>query len=321
MAKPRLYDGPTVTEEVLRLVIKGTDTQQSLAEELGCAEQTVYNKIHDAKSLGFLIRDNGHYIITDEKDLLGFFQLGNKGILKERFEKLPGVEEVNDKLVGGCLSLRDVGGIISYYTDSRAITDDTFVTYGRVYAKWFEYLGMGYQMNGSLYREKPEEYKKKSGISRTYVGFPKVRPNRVLEALPILESTRDPCKRLASHFEISERESRKILSTCYFLGLAKRNKGVILTDFGERVLNASTQQRKDLLRNALLESDIVDTYYNLAPDRPFNNQDLMELVNERLNMNWSPTTRQTKAKRLYQWLLYTELFDEVKNGTLIRVDS
>ena len=28
----------------------------------------------------------------------------------------------------------------------------------------------------------------------------------------------------------------------------------------------------------------------------------------------------SKVEQLYQWLLYTELFEEVKNGTLVRLD-
>ena len=317
MAKPRLYYGPEVTKTVLRHIIKGASTQKELAERLDCAEQTVYNKVHDPKHLGFLEKENGKYVISNKEELMKLFQLDRRETLKKRFEQMPGVGEVNDELIGGSLSFTRVGRLISYYTDSEAIDEDAFLTYGRVYANWFDYLGMGYATNRTLSRQKPPGYNKTTTSHRdSGNSYPKVRPDKTLESLSIIEDGIDGKPELASHFGFSERQAGKLLGTCYSLNLAKRDGDVTLTDFGRRVKSATKEERKDLLREVLLEIELIETYYELAPDDPFQNQDLMRKVSEELGKDWSDTTVQTKAKRIYSWLVYTNLFKEVRQGIL-----
>lgn len=321
MANPRLYYGPEVTESVLRHVIKGANTREELAERLNCSEKTVYNKVHDPKILGFLARQDSEYVITDKDELMGLFQLDERGVLKERFLHLPGVSEVNDQLNGGDLSFIRVGRLIAYYTDSEAIDEEAFETYGRTYANWFKYFGLGYPANGTLFRNKPEDYEKRKSGSRKRsegLGYPRVRPEKVFEALSIIENGISGRAEIASHFDFSERQAAKLLSTCYILGFADRDGKVSLTERGQQVLEVTGDERKKMVREALLDLKLIETYLDLAPDGRFKNQELMEAVGKELNRNWAETTVQTKAKRIYQWLVYSGLFHEVKRGTLIR---
>lgn len=317
MSKNRLYDIPEVTREVLRLVIKGSDTREELAEELDCSPRTVYNKVHDPKILGFLDREGGKYVISDKQELMKLFQLDDRSVLKKRFEKMPGVEEINDELVGGSLSFVRVGRIVSFYTDSEAIDEDAFKTYGRVYAKWFDYLGMGYEFNQKLSTEKPTNYNKKSSNNQSGDGFPTLRPDKVFKALRVINGGIQGTPELTSKFDFSENYSEKLLSTCYSLNLAERNDEVELTEFGKAVHEANDQERRKLIREALLNITVIKTYCELAPDEPFKNQELMRRVGKELNKDWTETTSQTKAKRIYQWLIYSNLFKEVKRGTLV----
>lgn len=319
MSEARLFDAPHVTREVLRLVIKGSNTQEELAEELGCAERTVYNKVHDPKVLGFLERKDGKYVITDKEELMKLFQLDDRAILKKRFENLPGVEEINDELVGGSLSFTRVGRIVSYYTNSEAIDEDAFNTYGRIYAQWFDYLGMGYASNQQLSQEKPMDYNKNKTTRKDASGgtYPLVRPDKVFQALRAVEEGITSTSELSDQFESSEREVSKILRSCYLLNLAAKNNEVQLTEIGKKAINSSEAERSELIRDELLELNLIKTYCKLAPDEPFKNRELMQKVGEELDKNWSENTVDTKAKRLYQWLIYSDLFKEVKRGTLV----
>lgn len=317
MGKARLYDVPEVTREVLRLVIKGHNTREELAEELGCSPRTVYNKVHDPKVLGFLEREDNRYVISDKKELMKLFQLDKREVLKKRFENLPGVEEINDELVGGSLTFVRVGRIVSYYTNSEAIDEEAFVTYGRVYAKWFDYLGMGYAYSQKLSREKPANYEKEKTVRRTGDGFPMIRPERVFKAIRYISDGEKSESELASELGYSESQIGKLLSTLYSLNLADRNDGIVLTEFGEQVYESSESEQKKLIREALLDLNVVKKYCELAPESPFKNQQLMERVGEELGRDWTNTTRETKGKRIYQWLLFSDLFKEVKRGTLV----
>jgi hypothetical protein len=316
MSGHRLYSSPDVTESVLRYVVKGKDTRKELAEELNCSKKTIYNKIHDPRILGFLEKKDDHYVISDKDELMGFFQLNKRDVLKKRFNDLPGVSEVDDKLNGGSMSFIDVGRLIAYYTDSEAIDEDAFKTYGRVYANWFDYLGMGDASNSTLYRNIPPNIKKK-GKSEQNLSSPKVKPEKVFEALQIIDGGLVGRVEIASHFGFSERQAGKLLSTCYGLGLAERDQKIKLTHFGKRVNQAGEEERKRLIRESLLDIELIKTYCELSPDGPFKNQELMAKVGEALDKDWNETTIQTKAKRVYQWLIYSGLFIEVKRGTLV----
>lgn len=319
MSKARLYDTPHVTREVLRLVIKGSNTQEKLAEGLGCAERTVYNKVHDPKVLGFLEREDGRYVITDKQELMKLFQLDDRAILKKRFKQMPGVEEINDELVGGSLSFNRVGRIISYYTDSEAIDEDAFNTYGRIYSQWFDYLGMGYASNQRLSQDKPADYDetKTSRRDSSGVSYPKVSPNKVFETLDVVNEGVSRSSELAERFDVSDRQVGKMLRSCYLLGLAVDNDGVQLTDSGREILAAPESERKVLIRDKLLELEIVKSYCEIAPEEPFKNKDIVRKIGEELNKGWSEGTVETKAKRLYSWLIFSDLFKEVKRGTLV----
>ena len=321
MANPRIYNGPPVTESVLRGVVKGATTQKELAEELGCAERTVFNQIHDPIHLGLLESNGEEYSITDEDDVMRLLQLEDRSILKQRFLEMPGVEEVKEELNGGQLSFKRIGQLISYHTDSKAIDEDTFKYYGRIYTKWFDYLSLGYAGKGILYSEKPLDFEEieRRQPKGTGSGYPKVRPEKVFTTLRLIDDGDDNAEAIAEFFDFSERSASKILSTCYSLGLAEReDDGVDLTKYGQKVLELENGDRKSLIQAALLEMDIVETYYELAPDEEFWNQDHMEKVNEELESNWSKSTTKTKAKRLYQWLIYSGLFKEIKQGKLIK---
>lgn len=321
MSNPRLYYGPEDTKKVLRLVIKGATTREELADELNCTKKTVYNKVHDPKYLGFLDKEDGEYVIDDKDRLMKLFQLDKREILKEPFKEMPGVEEVDDELDGGSLTYKRIGQLISYYTDSEAIDDDAFITYGRVYANWFEYLRMGYAVNRTLYRNRPANIELEPRKTGSGDKSPKVRPDKVFESLPVIRGGISGKSELASHFAFSEREAGKVLSTCYALNLAEREGLVTLTGFGEQVENAPEAKRRKLIRDALLDIELIETYCRIAPDTPFKNQELMTDVNEELGKNWNETTVQTKGKRIYQWLLYAELFKEIKQGTLVPTAS
>lgn len=318
MSDPRLYYDPEVTKNVLRHVFKGSTTNEDLAEKLGCAERTVYNKVHDPKVLGFLKKEDGEYVITDKEELMGLFQLDKRDALKKRFKDLPGVEEVNDKLNGGSLSFTEVGRLVAYYTDSEAIDEDAFQSYGRVYSNWFDYLGMGDAANKTLYRNKPPGIEKKSASrKKDGLSYPRVRPEKVFDALSLIQEGAGEKSDLASYFDFSERQAAKLLSTCYTLGLAERNHGVELTNLGNRVEDAPEPEQKRLIRNALLDLKMIKLYCELSPNKPFKNKDVMRRVGEELGRDWSDSTVQTKSKRIYRWLVYSELFKEVKRGTLV----
>lgn len=323
MQKPRLYNGPSNTESVLRSVVKGATTQEELADELGCAKQTVFNQIHDPVHLGLLESNNGKYSITDEDDVMRLLQLEDKSVLKQRFLDMPGVEEVREELNGGQLSFKRIGQLISYHTDSKAIEQETFKLYGRIYAQWFQYLFMGYAGQDTLYSEKPTDFQPiGSGPKNAGSGYPKVRPKKVFEALEVLRGGVDGPEELAKHFDFSKRWAAKLLSTCYALGFAERDQGrVVLTEYGRKVLNSGEEKRRELVRRALLEIELVEVYCEVAPDQSFQNKEVMKEVGRELDKDWSDSTVQTKAKRLYSWLIYSDLFKEEKRGWLVKSAS
>ncbi|WP_149797316.1 AAA-associated domain-containing protein [Halorubrum xinjiangense] len=317
---PRLYQGPRSTIEVLRAVVKGNTTQEELADAMDVGERTVHNRVHDPTALGLLGRENGEYTIRDQDDVMKFFQLEDRTVLKERFVELPAVSEILDELNGGQMSTERIGRLIAFHTDSKAIDSGTFKTYGRVYANWIDYLRLGFAGNETLYSEKPPdtERNQRRGPKDESSGYPKVRPELVFEALPMIDAGIESSTELAEHFDFSDSYASKLLSTCYSLGIAEKDAGdVVLTEFGEKVLRASDEERKQLIRDALWNVNLVQEYCELAPNEEFRNQELMAEVNDEYDKGWSESTVSTKAKRLYQWFIYSGLFVEVKKGILI----
>lgn len=322
MVKPRLYNSPPVTESVLRCIVGDATTQEELAEELNCTEKTVFNQVHDPVHLGLLESDNGEYRITDEDDVLRLLQLEDRSVLEPRFVSMPGVEEVQEELNGGRLSFKRIGQLVSYHTDSKALADETLRHYGRTYAKWFQYLSMGYAGNDMLYSEKPADFEQLAQYRPKAAGsgYPKVRPEKVFAALKLVnDGGVSGGGELADYFDFSGRFGGKVLSTCYALGLAERQDGrVVITDYGRQILRSSGDERRELVRGALLEIELVKVYYDLAPDEAFSNRELMRSVGEELGRGWSKGTVETKAKRLYRWLVYSGLFKEVGQGRLVK---
>jgi hypothetical protein len=320
MDSPRLYQGPRATIEVLRAVVKGNTTQEGLADAMDVSERTVHNRVHDPTALGLLGRESGEYIIREQDDVMKFFQLEDRTVLKERFLKLPGVSEILDELNGGRISTERIGRLIAFHTDSQAIDSDTFKTYGRVYSNWIDYLRLGFAADDTLYSEKPPDIERnqRQGPKTASSGYPKVRPELVFEALPMIDDSIEAPAELAKHFDFSDRYASKLLSTCYSLGIAEKDAGeVVLTKFGEQVLQASDEGRQQLIQDALRNVTLVQEYCELAPDEEFRNQELMAKVNDEYEKDWSESTVSTKAKRLYQWFIYSGLFVEVKKGVLV----
>lgn len=323
MDSPRLYYGPKNTTRVLRQVIKGATTTEDLAEELNLSSRTIHNRVHDPAALGLIDRSQEEYKISNKKEVLKLFQLEDKTVLETRFLDLPGVEEVRDELNGGRITFERIGRLISFHTNSEAIEKETFVTYGRIYADWFEYLQLGYAYNGTLYSERPPEAElKEQAVSRgpgaTGSGYPKVRQEKVFKALPLFKEGISDKEEISESFEFSDRYAGKLISTCYSLGLTERKKGeIVLTNFGERVLEADEEGRKDLIKKALRDVDLVEQYIEIAPNQEFSNKEVMKEVSQELEKGWSDSTIQTKAKRLYSWLTYSGLFIERKRGWLI----
>lgn len=320
MERPRLYYGPKNTIRVLRHVIKGAASNEELAEEMDLSERTIHNRVHDPAALGLIDRSQSEYKITNKQDVLKLFQLEDKTVLESRFLELPGVEEIRDELNGGRISFERIGRLISFHTNSEAIEKETFVTYGRVYADWFGYLQLGFAYNGTLYSERPPEAELEEpsrGPKTAGSGHPKVRPEKVFNALPLFKQGVSDKSDISEKFDFSERYAGKLISTCYSLGLIEREGGtIVLTNFGERVLKANDEKRRELIRKALLDVDLIEQYRQIAPNQEFQNKEVMKKVGDELGKGWSDGTVQTKAKRLYSWLTYSGLFIERKRGWL-----
>jgi hypothetical protein len=312
----RLYRPPSNTVEVLGEVTSGDTTVEDLAESLDCARRTTTNKVHDPVILGLIERDDDRLVVSE--DARRIVQLQDTSPLENTFLELPGVPEILERIEADSVDIEEIGRLISFETGSNAAAESAFQTYGRVYAKWIDYLDLGNYSNGLVSKGEIDEVSDSTGPLENPRGAnsPNVRPEKIFEILSIISQVK-------SHEEFQERagysegEVSKILSTCYGLGIAESTQnGPELTNRGKELQQANVGNRKRILREALLELPLVQAYCERAPEDEFKNQEVMEQVSEDYFKGWSEVTIQTRAKRLYSWLLFTELFEERTRGYL-----
>ena len=308
MSKPRLYRPPSHTLDTLRAIISGNRTTEQIADELGVKPNTAKNKIHDPLHLGLIEANDGTYEATDDARRL--VQLEETEILKDQFVELPGVGDVLDRLENGGITTEEVGRIISFETESGAADTERFTEYGRVYARWIHHLGLGAVEDRTPESQHPLENPR--GANN-----PRVRPPKVIEALRVLDDV-DTKAELADRLGYSERYTQKILGTCYALGLARAEQrgDFATTGTGRTLTTTSKGKQRELLRDTLLEVPLVRAYCNRVPDGEFTNRDVMAQVCKDYSLGWSEGTIDTRAKRLYRWLVFTGLTEEVTNGVL-----
>jgi hypothetical protein len=312
----RLYYPPDHTEEVLREVTSGASTVEAVGDCLGLATRTASNKVHDPAILGLIDRDENELSVSE--DARRVIQLKDESPLEEAFQELPGVSEVLERLDGEQVRVEEVGRIVSFKTGSNAAAESTFQNYGRVYAEWIDYLGLGNHSNGVVAAGEVDDVLDATEPLENPQGpnNPRVPPEKVFEILPLLSQVQSR-EQLQERSDYSDRYTTKILSTCYGLGIAESTRnGPELTKRGKEIQQASIGQRKRILRDALLEIPLVQAYYERMPENEFRNQDIMRQVSEDYVKGWSDSTIQTRAKRLYPWLLFTELAVEQDTGYL-----
>lgn len=312
----RLYYPPDHTEEVLRKATSGASTIEDLADLLGYTPETTSNKVHDPVVLGLIERDDNQLIVSE--DARRVVQLEDTTPLKNAFTELPGVQEILDRIEEESVDVEEIGRLISFNTGSNAAAESTFKNYGRVYGQWLDYLDLGSYSNGVVATGSIENTPEQEGPLDNPRGAnsPNVRPEKVFEILPLIARV-ESREELQERAEYSEREVSKILSTCYGLGIVESTRnGPELTNRGKELQQASVGNRKRILREALLELPLVQAYCERAPENEFKNQEVMEQVSEDYLKGWSEVTIQTRAKRLYSWLLFTELFEERSRGYL-----
>jgi len=307
-SKTRLYYPPNHTVETLQAIISGSQTPEEIADDLGISVRTVKNKLHDPLHLNLIEENDRKYEATEEARRL--VQLQDDDVLKERFVDLPGVPDVLDKIEDGGVTVEEIGRIVSFETESGAADVETFEKYGRVYARWIENFELGeVETDGSSSHHPLEN---DQGANN-----PSVRPQKLIDALRVIDEV-NTAEELADRLGYSESESRKILTTGYGLGVARpdRGNGFTTTDIGRTVTTTSEGKQRELLRDQLLEIPFVQAYCNNVPDGEFKNRDVIEEVSEEYNLGWSDGTIETKAKRLYRWLIFTQLAEEEKRGIL-----
>jgi hypothetical protein len=311
-----LYYPPSHTEEVLQEVTSGASTVEELADGLGYATRTASNKVHDPVILGLVERQDSKLSITE--DARRVVQLKDTSPLETAFCDLAGVDQILDRIEEEQVGVEQIGRIISFETESNAAAESTFKNYGRVYAEWIEYLDLGNYSEGLVAVGEIDDSSEDLGPLENPRGAncPRVRPEKVFEIIPLVSKgkSREEIEDISGY---SDREVSKILTTCYGLGITESSRdGPQLTDRGKEIQQESIGNRKQILQKALYEVPLVQAYCDRAPDEKFRNQDIMKQISEDYAKGWSNTTIETRAKRLYSWLLFTELFEERSRGYL-----
>lgn len=315
MSGRRLYYPPSHTEEVLKEITSGASTIDELADQLGYIPETASNKVQDGVTLELIERENSQLSISD--DARRVVQLKDTSPLEAAFCDLPGVSEILERIEDESLDVEEIGRMISFETGSNAAAEETFRNYGRVYGEWIEYLGLGVYTDGMV-AGSIDNITQNHGPLENPRGAnnPQVRPEKVFDILPLISKV-DSREELKDRSQYSEAETAKVLSTCYGLGIAESTRREPqLTSRGKNLQQASLGNRKRILREALLEVPLVQAYCERIPDGEFRNQDVMNKVSEDHLKGWNETTVQTRAKRLYSWLLFTELAEEQSRGYL-----
>lgn len=316
MTEDRLYYPPDHTEDVLRKVTSGASTVDDLADRLGYVSKTASNKVHDAVVLGLIERDENRLSVSDEGRRV--VQLQDKEPLETAFCDLGGVAKILNRIEGEPVSVEEIGRIISFETGSNAAAENTFKNYGRVYGEWIYYLNLGNYSDGFVAEGEINKVSNNCGPLENPRGanYPKVRPVKVLKALSEISQVKSR-EALEGRLDYSGREVSKILTTCYGLGIAESTRnGPQLTERGKNLQQASIGNRKQILQDALMEIPLVQAYCERVPDEEFRNQVIMSQISKDYVKGWSEVTIQTRAKRLYSWLVFTELFEEKSRGYL-----
>jgi hypothetical protein len=316
----RLYYPPDHTQEVLREATSGASTVEDLADSLGYATRTVSNKVHDPVVLGLLGRDENE--LTVSEDARRVVQLEDTSPMEETFRELPGVSKILERIEDEQVDVEEIGRLMSFETSSNAAAESTFRNYGRVYAEWIDYLDLGNYSNGVVATGEIDKVSETTEPLENPRGpnNPRVPPEKVFEILPLI-SRFNSREELQEHSDYSDRYTSKILTTCYGLGIAEPTRnGPELTERGKELQQASVGQRRRILQEALLEIPLVQAYCERMPEGKFRNQDVMRQVSEDHLKGWSDSTIKTRAKRLYQWLLFTELAEEKDTGYLQPTD-
>lgn len=323
MTNTRLYNRPPKVLETLSTVVGGATSNHEVAEELELSENAVKNYIHDVRGLELVEKRNGELNYT--KEARRVVQLQDDEILEEKFLELPGVTGILERIdKERSISFEDIGRLVAFETESNATDPNTFRAYGLVYAKWLEYLEYGYIGKNAVYDDVEEINQASSShvLENPHGAIsPKVRPNTVIESIPYITEV-ESTEELAERLDYTERWTRKILSTCYALQLAESNSriGMELTDTGKELRTASEGRRSKILRDALLDIPFVQAFCIRVPEGKFSVADIVDRVSTDYGKGWSEGTIKTKGKRLYQWLIFTELAEEVNQGTLIPTD-
>ncbi|WP_165874830.1 AAA-associated domain-containing protein [Natrarchaeobius oligotrophus] len=301
---------------MLREATSGASTVEDLAEGLDIAPKTASNKVHDPTILGLVDRDDNQLSVSE--DARRVIQLKDTSPLENAFRELPGVSEVLDRIEGGSVEVEEIGRLISFETGSNAAAESTFRNYGRVYGEWIDYLDLGTYSNGVVAAGEIDELPEASEPLENPRGpnNPRVPPEKVFEILPLI-SRIESREELQERSDYSDRYTSKILTTCYGLGIAESTRnGPELTERGKELQQTSVGQRKRILREALLEIPLAQAYCERMPEDEFRNKDVMRQVSEDYLKGWSDSTIQTRAKRLYSWLLFTGIAEEQETGYL-----
>lgn len=312
----RLYYPPDHTEDVLQEVTSGASTIKELADRLDYVPKTASNKVHDPVVLGLIERDDYQLQVTE--DARRVVQLRDTAPLKTAFRELVGVEQVLERIEEDSVSVEAIGRIISFKTESNAAAESTFKNYGRVYGEWIDYLDLGSYSNGFVAAGEVDKSSDTLGPLENPRGanYPKVRPEKVFDILPLITQGISR-EELEEKSRYSDREISKTLSTCYGLGIAESTRnGPQLTERGKEIQQETIGNRKQILQESLTEIPLVQAYCERAPNEEFRNQDIMSQISEDYAKGWSDGTIQSHAKRLYSWLLFTELFEEKSRGYL-----
>lgn len=320
MAIERLYRRPKHTEDVLGEITSGASTTEEVADGLGNSRKTAMNKIHDGVILGLINREDGHLSVTE--DARRIVQLQDLTLLREAFEKLPGVSKLLNQIQDESMTFEEAGRLISFETKSGAAAEDTFRTYGSVYAHWISYLDLGTRSDGVL-ASSPEQVSVETEPLENPRGAncPRVPPKKVFELLPRI-SKADSREDLEGSTEMSTKTVEKTLSTCYALGIADYTRtGPVVTDRGKELHQSSIGNRKVILAEELLQIPLVQVFCEEAPKEEFSAETVMSQVSETHLKGWSEVTVQTRAKRLSPWLTYTGLAEENTQGQLALIEE
>ncbi|WP_459190807.1 AAA-associated domain-containing protein [Halosimplex sp. J119] len=316
MTTKRLFRRPKHTEDVLGEITSGASTTDEVAEGLGNSRKTAMNKIHDGVILGLVNREDGHLSVTEDSRRV--VQLQDLTPLREAFEELPGVSKLLNQIQDDSMTFEEAGRLISFETKSGAAAEDTFRSYGSVYAHWISYLDLGTRSDGVL-ASSPEQVSVETEPLENPRGAncPRVAPEKVFELLPRI-SRADSREDLEASTEMSTKTVEKTLSTCYALGIADYTRtGPVVTDRGRELQQSSIGNRKSILAEELLQIPLVQAFCEEAPDGGFSAETVMNRVSETHLKGWSEVTVQTRANRLVPWLTYTEIAEDETQGELV----